>query len=56
MATRPPDPSTLRLNADIPNKLHFEFKKACLNNQETMTDVLTRFIAKYVELTRSKSK
>ena len=48
--------ATTRMNADISTKLHFEFKKACLDNRETMTDVLTRFITKYVELTRSKSK
>lgn len=52
MAT--PADKTIRLNADVPVDMHFEFKKACLENRETMTDVLVKFIAKYNEITKGK--
>lgn len=46
----------LRLNADIPGRLHFEFKKACLVRGESMTDVLTQFITKYVEVSKKPKR
>jgi len=56
MATEP-TAVTLRINADIPRDLHQRFKIACLKRAETMTDVLTNFVMKYVELTeKGKNK
>ena len=43
-----------RIQARVPDKLHTQFKLACIRNGEDMNNVLNRFIEAYV--TKSLSK
>ena len=36
-----------KLNINIPESLHYEFKKKCLNNKTNMSDIIKKWINKY---------
>lgn len=45
-----------RIQARVPDKLHTEFKLACIRNGEDMNNVLNRFIELYVAKAAKDSK
>jgi len=46
--------NTARFTIDLPSHLHKAFKRACVDREESMREVLENFVSKYVELTNKK--
>lgn len=42
------DEPTKRLNVELPKSLHRDFKAACTRQDQSMSDVITRFVEAYV--------
>jgi hypothetical protein len=39
---------TIKLNVNVPESLHSDFKMECIKNKETMSEVVKRYIEKYI--------